>query len=79
MAMNGDQMAGEVQTALEGAGAGTVLTSDFLKAFCGAVVAHIQNNADITAGLQATGTVTSGAGAGGAVETASELYHAGIK
>lgn len=52
-----------------------IVKPQFLKDFCEAiattVVAEIQNNADIEVGIQSTGTVTSGAGAGGNVQTTS--------
>lgn len=76
--MNGDQMAEEVLAALEGAGAGTVLTDVFVKAFCGAVVKHIQDNADVKAGIISLGTVLDGAAAGGNVQVTSQLHTVGV-
>lgn len=76
--MNGDQMGEEVLAALQGVGAGTVLTDVFVKAFCRAVVLHIQTNADVKAGIISNGTVLDGAGAGGNVLVTSDLHAVGV-
>lgn len=74
MAMNGDQMAAEVLVALEGAGAGAIITDKFAKAFCNAVVAHIQANADVKAGIISTGPDPQG----GTVTVTSAIHVVGI-
>lgn len=74
MAMNGDQMGDEVLAALEAAGAGTVLTDVFVKAFCRAVVLHIQTNAIITSGIISTGADPQG----GTVTVTSQDHNPGI-
>lgn len=51
----------------------TILKPQFLNDFCEAlateIIKEIQDNLDIQLGIHATGTVTSGAGTGGTVET----------
>lgn len=47
--------------------------TDFCEAIATAVVVEIQTHADLVAGIQSTGVVTSGAGIGGSVEVTSTI------
>lgn len=69
MAMNSDNLADEIKSAMDAlnpGGAAALCDINFIKALSTAIVNHIKNNAVVS--TTDTGTVTSGAGSGGSVE-----------